>query len=109
VLDLREVVFVDCFGVNVIVRESTRFQAAGGRLVIVRGRSEVDRVFALTKSALVLEIVDLSQAEPPVQALVQLARKELGGVRGRFSPGRRTGGSPAGFSASPVLRPVSPG
>jgi anti-sigma B factor antagonist len=76
VLDLRELEFVDCWGVHVIVRASARLRTAGGRLVIVRGRSYVDRTFALTKTSELLEIVELGPAEPPVQALVELVRED---------------------------------
>lgn len=76
VLDLRELVFMDCCGMNVIVQASIRSSRSGRRLVLVRGPSQVDRVFALTGASEVLEIVDLDPVQPPVQALVQLAQKD---------------------------------
>jgi anti-sigma B factor antagonist len=71
VLDLRGVAFTDCSGVHVIVNASIRARQAGRRLVVVRGRSSVDRVFVLTDTAAALEIIDLDTVKPPVQALVQ--------------------------------------
>jgi anti-anti-sigma factor len=76
VLDLREVTFMDSCGVHVIVDASIRAGAAGNRLVLVRGPSQVDRLLVLSKAADVLEIVDLHPAQPPVQALVELAQKD---------------------------------
>jgi anti-anti-sigma factor len=76
VLDLREAAFIDCCGVRVIANASIRARQAGRRLVIVRGPSSVDRVFVLTGTAPVLEIIDLNAGEPPVQALVQVARAD---------------------------------
>jgi anti-sigma B factor antagonist len=76
VLDLRELTFMDSCGVHVIVDASTRARAAGNRLVLVRGPSQVDRLLVLSKAADVLEIVDLDPAQPPVQALVELAQQD---------------------------------
>jgi anti-anti-sigma factor len=76
VLDLRELTFMDSSGVHVIVDASTRARAAGNRLVVVRGPSQVDRLLGLSKAADVLEIVDLDPAQPPVQALVELAQRD---------------------------------
>ena len=76
VLDLREVTFMDTSGVHVIGDASARATSAGRQLVLVRGPSQVDRVLALTGAKDRLEIVDLNPAEPPVQALIKLARRE---------------------------------
>jgi len=76
VLDLRQLTFIDCCGVHVIVNASIRARQAGRRLVIVRGPSQADRVFVLTDTAAALEIIDLSLVEPPAQALVQIARSD---------------------------------
>jgi anti-sigma B factor antagonist len=72
VLDLRELTFMDCGGMRVIVNASVRARQAGCRLVIVRGPSLVDRVFKLTAAAAALEIIDLYAADPPVQKLAQI-------------------------------------
>jgi anti-sigma B factor antagonist len=76
VLDLRELTFIDSAGVHVIVNASIRARAAGRRLVLVRGPARIDRLFALTRMAALLEIVDLHPAQPPVQALVEIAQKD---------------------------------
>jgi anti-sigma B factor antagonist len=76
VLDLRELTFMDSAGVHVIVDATLRATAAGRRLVLVRGPSNVDRVFDLTRASDTLEIVDLDPVEPPVLALLELARRE---------------------------------
>jgi anti-sigma B factor antagonist len=69
VLDLRELAFMDSSGVHAIVNASIRARQIGGRLVLLRGRPNVDRVFALTGSSDDLEIGDVAPAGPPVQAL----------------------------------------
>ena len=76
VLDLRELTFMDTAGVHAILDANVSAAVAGRRLVVVRGRSRVDRVLALTGAYDRLDIVHLEPAEPPVQALVQLARRE---------------------------------
>lgn len=76
VLDLRQLTFMDSSGVHVIVEASRRARQAGHRLVLVRGPLPVDRVLKLTRASDVLEIVDLEPAEPPVQALLRLARQD---------------------------------
>ena len=76
VLDLRELTFMDISGVHAIVDAGARATAAGRQLVLVRGPSRVDRVLALTDARDRLDIVDLDPAAPPVQALVQLARRQ---------------------------------
>jgi anti-sigma B factor antagonist len=67
VLDLRELAFMDCGGMRVIVNASVRARKAGRRLVIVRGPSAVDRVFTLTGTAAALEIIDRYAGDPLVQ------------------------------------------
>lgn len=75
VLDLRELAFLDSSGVHVILDAALRATAARRRLVLVRGRAQVDRVLDLTAASDDLEIVDLDPVEPPVQALIQLAQR----------------------------------
>ncbi|MHB8659360.1 MAG: STAS domain-containing protein [Solirubrobacteraceae bacterium] len=67
VLDLRELTFMDCSGVRVILDASHRATAAGPGLVLVRGPSHVDRVLDLTRASDSLEIVDLDPVKSPVQ------------------------------------------
>jgi anti-sigma B factor antagonist len=76
VLDLRALTFMDCSGVGVIAQSNKRAREAGGRLLLVRGPVQVDRVFALTGTADALEIVDLDPFQPPVQALGQPAQSD---------------------------------
>jgi anti-anti-sigma factor len=73
VLDLREVTFMDSAGVHVILDASERARVTGARLVLLRGPSQVERLFALTGTPGSLEIVDVSPFEPPISALVQAA------------------------------------
>jgi anti-sigma B factor antagonist len=76
VLDLRELTFMDSVGVHVLLDANLRANAAGRGLVLVRGPSQVDRVLELTSAPDSLEIVDLDPGEPPVLALLKLARRE---------------------------------
>ena len=76
VLDLRELAFMDSSGVHVILDAALRATAPRRRLVLVRGRNQIDRVLNLTTASDDLEIVDFDPVEPPVQALIQLARRE---------------------------------
>jgi len=65
VLDLRELTFMDPSSVHVIVDASVRARRVKRQLILVRGPSQVDRVFTLTGAANVLEIGDLDPTEPP--------------------------------------------
>jgi anti-anti-sigma factor len=47
VLDLRELIFMDCTGIHVVVAASNRARQAGAHLVLVRRPSQVDRLFAV--------------------------------------------------------------
>lgn len=58
VLDLRGLVFMDCSGVHAIVDASIRARKVGRRLVVLRGRAHVDRMFTLTESVEYVEIRD---------------------------------------------------
>jgi anti-anti-sigma factor len=71
VLDLRELAFTDTCGVHVISQASINARRAGRRLILVRGPTQADRLFALTTPD-VLEIVDLDPGEPVAHALEQL-------------------------------------
>lgn len=78
VLDLRALASMDSSGVRVIVQAGVRAARAGRRLVVVRGRAQVDRMLALSGASDGLEVVDLKPLQPPVQALVQLAHRSRG-------------------------------
>ena len=78
VLDLRELTFIDCAAVRVIVDASNQAALAGRQLVLVRGPAHVDSLFTLTPISDAVKIVDLGPLQPPVQALVKLARHPAG-------------------------------
>jgi anti-sigma B factor antagonist len=76
VLDLRELSFIDCAGLDVIVSAAKRARQSGARLVLVRGAADVDRVFTLTSTADDMEIVDLKPGKPPTPAFLHLVDGE---------------------------------
>jgi anti-anti-sigma factor len=85
VLDLRELTFMDCASVHTIVAASVRARDAGRRLVLVRGRPDIYRLFTLTGSGTDVDIGDLDPVQPPAHALQRsLVSQSL----------LRTGGSP---------------
>ena len=63
VLDLRELTFMDCSGVHAIVDASRRARRAGRRLVVLRGRPHVDRLFWLTGTSDAVDVVDDAPVE----------------------------------------------
>ena len=62
VLDLRGLTFVDCSGARVMEAAHRRALQAGGRLVVVRGPADVERLFVLAGVEPELEFVDRSPA-----------------------------------------------
>lgn len=64
VLDLRGLTFIDLAGVRVIVDASIEAWLGDRRLLLVRGPSHVDRVFADAEVSVVVEIGDLHSPEP---------------------------------------------
>ena len=80
VLDLRELAFMDSSGVHAIVNASVRARKDGRRLVLVRGRPDVYRMFALTGSNGDVDIGDLEPVQPPADTLQRslVARSLLG-------------------------------
>jgi anti-anti-sigma factor len=69
VLDLRDVVFMDCSGVHAIVDATRRARQLGRRLLLLRGPPHVDRVFSLTGYAYDVETGDLGPVASPVGSL----------------------------------------
>ena len=69
VLDLRELTFIDCAGVHTIVNASLRARKDGRRLVLVRGRPDIYRIFTLTGSTDDVDIADPDPVQPPAQTL----------------------------------------
>ena len=70
VLDLRELAFMDSAGAHVIVDTSVRARRDGRRLVLVRGRPDIYRMFTLTSSTGDVDIGDpdpLQRAGPALQ------------------------------------------
>ena len=74
VLDLRELTFMDSFGLRLIADSSHRARRTGRRLLVLRGPAQVQRLFALSRAAQDLEIVEPGELEPAVHVLLQLAR-----------------------------------
>jgi anti-anti-sigma factor len=61
ILDLRALTLVDLAGALLIVRADLWIRAAGGRLIVVRGGTEVDRFFTAIELDGLIDFVD----EPP--------------------------------------------
>jgi anti-sigma B factor antagonist len=76
VLDLRDLAFMDSSGVHAIVDASVRSRRAGRRMLLLRGRPGVDRVFTLTESAEDVGNGDIHAVEPSAQALRGLIEEE---------------------------------
>ena len=77
VLDLRDLAFIDSSGVHAIVDASIRARQLGHRMLLLRGRRGVDRVFTLTASSEDFGNGDIHQVEPSVQALMRLVEPEV--------------------------------
>lgn len=58
VLDLRELDFMDSTGLRVVVSADARARERGRRLVVVRGRDAVQRLFRITRLDERLDMVD---------------------------------------------------
>jgi anti-anti-sigma factor len=72
ILDLRAVTLVDLAGALLIVRADLWLRSAGGRLVVVRGRPEVEQFFAATELDGLIDFVD---EPPPVEMGPPLTRR----------------------------------
>jgi len=47
VVDIRELTFMDCSGVHVLVEAAEKARRAGARLILTRGPAQIDRLFAI--------------------------------------------------------------
>ncbi len=73
VLDLRELKFIDSSGLQLVLAADRRARVAGRRLVVVRGRGQIERLFGLLGIDRELELVDQPPWVVPTAAL-ELAR-----------------------------------
>jgi len=64
VLDLRELCFIDSSGVHVILDAARHSRRYGGRLLIVRGPAQIDRMLALMEVSKQVVIFDIAPSEP---------------------------------------------
>ncbi|MGO9899484.1 MAG: STAS domain-containing protein [Solirubrobacteraceae bacterium] len=65
VLDLRALSSIASSGVHAVIGASDRARRAGGRLVLVRGAPNIERMFRLSGRTSRLEIGDLTKASCP--------------------------------------------
>jgi anti-sigma B factor antagonist len=87
VLDLRELDFMDCAGVHTIVNASVRARQNGRRLVLVRGRPDIYRIFTLTGSTEDVDIGDPDSVQPSAEVLQRsLVTPSLLRTRGTARP-----------------------
>jgi anti-sigma B factor antagonist len=77
VLDLRELTFMDCSGVHVILDLARGARQASGRLILVRGAAHIDRLLALTGVCDEVETFELNPTEAPAIAMLHLAQRRL--------------------------------
>jgi anti-sigma B factor antagonist len=61
VVDLRELTFIDSAGIHVILAAADEARQQGGRLVLVRGPAQIDRVFTLTGASEQVTIFNLDR------------------------------------------------
>jgi len=74
VLDLRELAFMDCSGVHVVLDAAADARRVGGRLILARGPAHIDRMFVITRVCEEVEIFDLDPNEAPDRALLRLSQ-----------------------------------
>jgi hypothetical protein len=74
VLDLRKLTLMDTSGVYVILNAACGARRDGGRVMLVRGSTHVDRVMTLTAASDEVLIVDLDPTEP-AKELLDLSRR----------------------------------
>lgn len=69
VLDLRKLTFIDASGVHVILNAACSARRERGRVMLVRGPAQVDRMLTLTAASDELLVVDLDPTEPATELL----------------------------------------
>ena len=72
VLDLRDLTFMDCAGMQVILDAVGGARREGAQVVLVRGPAQVDNVFKMSGACKKVTIIDLPPTEPE-PALFDLA------------------------------------
>lgn len=91
VVDLRGLEFMDSTGVAVLANADRRARERGGRLVVVRGGQQVQRLLELTGLDQCLEVVDrvpdLSVTADGAAPLLEADRSRNGHAAGSFGPG----------------------
>jgi anti-anti-sigma factor len=69
VVDLRELTFIDSAGLHLILEADARARRSGRRLLLVRGATQVDRLFGILGLSKRLEIIDLRPILVPAPRL----------------------------------------
>lgn len=68
-VDLRDLTYIDSVGIHELIKADARARRSGRRLVLVRGRGQVDRIFVLIGLSHWLNIIELKpillQAQAP--------------------------------------------
>jgi anti-sigma B factor antagonist len=77
VVDLRELQFIDSSGAHLLLDANRRIRRSGGRLIVVRGRWEVDRLFVLLGLDRELELVDRPPTGVASPLVTRLAASDL--------------------------------
>jgi anti-sigma B factor antagonist len=63
VLDLRDLAFMDCSGVHVVLAAAADARRVGDRLALTRGHAHIDHLFEITRVYEEVEIFDLDPSE----------------------------------------------
>ena len=58
-LDLREVTFMDSYGLHLLIAATDRQRRSGGELVLGRGPAQVERLLEVSGTIELLEVIDL--------------------------------------------------
>lgn len=74
VLDLRDLTFMDSFGLRLIAGGNHRTQPMGRRSVLLRGPSQVERLLTVTGAGEGLAVAEFSDLDPAAQELLRRTR-----------------------------------